>query len=80
MTTGRFKPPNPCENLNHRRNSPSVGHCPQCGSVVNARIRAEPCNDIQHAAARRNHAAFCVHCGVQLIATRQLWSPRGRPQ
>jgi hypothetical protein len=67
---GRFGVPNPCSNLNHRRASAPVGHCPQCGDVVNARIRAQPCNETQHAAARRDRAAFCVHCGTQLIFSR----------
>ena len=64
---GRSSLPNPCDNLNHRRSNAPVGHCPQCGGVVNARIRAQPCNDTQHAAARRQQTVFCVDCGVQLM-------------
>jgi len=45
-----------------------VGHCPSCGEVVNAGVRPTPCNETLHAVARRNHAAFCVHCGSRLIA------------
>jgi hypothetical protein len=67
---GRFGATNPCDNMNHRRTSAPVGHCPQCGGVVNAQIRAQPCNEIQHAAARRQRSAFCVDCGVQLIVSR----------
>jgi hypothetical protein len=64
----RTKQPQPCENLNHRRANAPVGHCPQCGGVVNERARAERCDDAQHAAARRSHAAYCIRCGTQLIA------------
>ncbi len=67
---GQFRVRNPCENLNHRRTSAPVGHCPQCGGVVNAQIRAQPCNETQHAAARRDRTAFCVDCGAQLIFNR----------
>jgi predicted RNA-binding Zn-ribbon protein involved in translation (DUF1610 family) len=45
-----------------------VGYCPQCGSVVNANARADRCDDASHAIARRSHAAYCIHCGTQLIA------------
>jgi hypothetical protein len=67
---GRVGVPNPCENLNHRRADAPVGYCPQCGGVVNARIRARPCNDSQHAAARLHQSVFCVDCGVRLILGR----------
>ena len=67
---GRFRGPNPCDNLNHRRADPPVSHCPQCGGVVNARIHAQPCNETQHAAARRHQTVFCVDCGAQLIFSR----------
>jgi hypothetical protein len=67
---GQFRLPNPCENMNHRRADAPVGHCPQCGGVVNGRIRARPCNEPQHAAARRQQNAFCADCGVQLIVSR----------
>ena len=67
---GRSTGRNPCDNLNHRRSDPPVGHCPQCGGVVNARIRAQPCSEAQHAAARRHQTVFCVDCGTQLIVSR----------
>ena len=67
---GQFRVSNPCQNLNHRRAAAPVGHCPQCGGVVNAQIRARPCNETQHAAARRDRTAFCVDCGAQLIFNR----------
>jgi hypothetical protein len=57
-----------CENLNHRRPNAPVRHCPQCGGVVNDRMRIEGCDDAQHLAARRSHAAYCIRCGKQLIA------------
>jgi hypothetical protein len=53
--------------MNHRRADAPVGHCPQCGMVVNASIRPQPCNETLHAAARRIHTVFCVDCGTQLI-------------
>jgi len=67
---GRFEKRTPCENMNHRRPNAPVGHCPECGGVVNASIRARSCTEAEHAAARRRQAAFCVHCGTQLIANR----------
>lgn len=67
---GQPRPLNPCDNLNHRRTDPPVGHCPQCGGVVNATIRAQPCNETMHAAARRIQTVFCVDCGIQLIPAR----------
>ena len=56
-----------CENLNHRRSDAPVGHCPQCGAVVNARRHVEHCTEESHASARRQLSAFCAHCGVRLI-------------
>lgn len=61
---------NTCENLNHRRANVPVRHCPQCGELVNRQVTARPCNDIQHAAARRQMTAFCFDCGTQLINAR----------
>ena len=62
------KQPLACENLNHRRANAPVGHCPQCGTVVNERMRSAGCDDAQHLAARRTFAAYCIRCGKQLIA------------
>lgn len=59
-----------CPNLNHRRSDAPVGYCPQCGSHVNAAIRAAICTEAQHAASRRAQSVFCVHCGQRLIAAR----------
>lgn len=67
---GRMRQPNLCDNMNHRRRDAPVGHCPQCGGVVNESVRAESCSEIQHASARRTHTAYCVHCGTQLIFSR----------
>jgi hypothetical protein len=67
---GRNTQSSRCENMNHRRANAPVGHCPQCGGVVNARIHAQPCNETQHAVARRQQALFCVDCGAQLIFNR----------
>lgn len=67
---GRTRMHNACDNMNHRRANAPVGHCPQCGGVVNENIRAQPCDEAQHAAARRNHAVFCVQCGARLIFAR----------
>jgi hypothetical protein len=68
--SGRSRQPNPCTNMNHRRANAPVGHCPQCGCVVNGQIRVAACSEPQHAAARRNHSVFCVDCGLQLIVSR----------
>jgi len=62
--------PNLCDNMNHRRHDAPVGHCPECGVVVNARAAAEPCNESKHAAARRRQSNFCVDCGTQLVVRR----------
>lgn len=59
-----------CDNLNHRRGNAPVRHCPQCGGVVNADVRLQSCVELDHAAARRKHAAYCINCGAQLIAPR----------
>jgi len=66
----RFGTTKQCDNMNHRRADAPVGHCPQCGDVVNARIRAQPCTEAQHAAARRQRSVFCVDCGARLIFSR----------
>jgi hypothetical protein len=58
---------NPCENMNHRRRDAPVGHCPQCGGVVNARVATRGCNDSKHAAARRRQSIYCVDCGTRLV-------------
>jgi hypothetical protein len=56
--------------MNHRRANAPVGHCPQCGGVVNSHIQARMCSESHHAAARRNRNMFCVDCGTQLILSR----------
>jgi len=56
-----------CENMNHRRTDAPVGHCPQCGRVVNERKHMANCSDAAHARARREMSVFCVHCGTRLI-------------
>lgn len=61
---------NPCDNMNHRRPNAPVGHCPECGGVVNARITAAPCTEEKHAAARRRQSMFCVDCGTALVIRR----------
>jgi hypothetical protein len=64
--------PNPCPNLNHRRSDAPVGHCPQCGAMVNARNHVAGCTEDQHSAARRQQTKYCVHCGLQLINAGRL--------
>jgi len=59
-----------CENMNHRRRDAPVGHCPQCGGVVNAGLRTTLCDDSKHAVARRQGRTFCVDCGTRLITAR----------
>jgi len=56
--------------MNHRRRDAPVGHCPECGVVVNPRVAAEGCDEGKHAAARRRQARFCVDCGTQLVVWR----------
>ena len=58
-----------CRNVNHllRRYAP-VGHCPDCGAVVNARVAAVvACDEEKHAAAR-HCTHFSVDCGAQLAS------------
>jgi len=69
MTTA-IRRPNPCPNLNHRRSDAPVGHCPQCGDVVNSRFHVTSCSEDQHALARRQQSVFCIDCGTRLIAGR----------
>ena len=57
-----------CENRNHVRRDAPVGHCPECGAVVNARAVIGGCEEPKHAAARRRQTRFCVDCGTQLMA------------
>jgi hypothetical protein len=59
-----------CENMNHRRSEAPVGHCPECGGVVNARLAVTGCTEDKHAAARRRQSTFCVDCGSQLMLDR----------
>jgi hypothetical protein len=65
-----FRQPNPCSNLNHRRSDAPVGHCPQCGGVVNSRFHVAKCSEDQHAALRRQQTVYCIHCGTKLIGER----------
>jgi hypothetical protein len=67
---GRFRPSELCNNLNHRRAHAPIGHCPECGGVVNERIAAQQCSETHHAAARRSRCVFCVDCGTRLIFDR----------
>lgn len=62
--------PTACENMNHRRPNAPVGHCPDCGAVVNASIRVGACTDAAHAGARRRQLTYCVDCGTRLIVAR----------
>lgn len=64
-----YKQPAACDNMNHRRPNAPVGHCPQCGEVVNPNVAPGPCGDDKHAAARRRQAAYCIDCGERIIAT-----------
>jgi hypothetical protein len=66
----RFNEATACDNTNHRRTDPPVGHCPTCGEVVNARIPRRQCSESDHAAARRDRSAYCVDCGARLISDR----------
>lgn len=59
-----------CDNMNHRRANAPVGHCPQCGAVVNERHRSQGCGETEHSQARRTQTTFCCKCGMQLIFER----------
>lgn len=61
------RPHDACDNMNHRRRDAPVGHCPQCGGVVNARVKSPSCSESKHAAARRRQSIFCVDCGTRLV-------------
>lgn len=58
---------NTCDNINHRRTIAPIGHCPECGIVVNAHHHASGCSESEHNASRRTQTVFCVTCGAQLI-------------
>jgi len=57
-----------CRNLNHARPNAPIGHCPDCGRVVNVDRVLTGCSAEKHAAARRRQSAYCAHCGEHLIA------------
>jgi hypothetical protein len=56
--------------MNHRRLDAPVGHCPECGAVVNAQVGYKSCSEDKHAAARRRQSVYCVDCGKKLILSR----------
>jgi hypothetical protein len=66
----QVRPQQTCDNMNHRRANAPVGHCPQCGGIVNERHRSQGCGETEHNAARRTQSTFCVNCGTQLIFDR----------
>ncbi len=66
MTIERARDTTPCDNLNHRRSDAPVGHCPQCGRVVNSRFHVATCSEDRHATARRQGSVYCVNCGLRL--------------
>ncbi len=68
--SARFGRVTACDNMNHRRATAPVSHCPKCGGVVNERIAVKSCSETAHAAARLRHSTFCVDCGARLIAAR----------
>jgi hypothetical protein len=62
--------PSGCRNLNHTRGSnATVGHCPDCGQMLNASRASDGCGEDKHAGARRRQAAWCIDCGARLIKT-----------
>lgn len=58
-----------CANMNHGRVNAPVRSCPMCGEVVNKSIRAS-CDEVKHAARRKERNAFCCDCGKKLSITR----------
>jgi hypothetical protein len=67
---------NHCLNLNHRRANSPVGHCPDCGAVVNQQFHRTSCTDAEHSDARRRRLVFCVHCGVRLVSGASAFTNR----
>lgn len=59
-------PQQPCPNLNHRRTTVTIRHCPHCGAVLNARLDVPSCREEYHAQQRRRQSMYCVDCGLQL--------------
>jgi hypothetical protein len=59
-------PQQPCPNLNHRRTTVTIRHCPHCGDVLNARIAVQSCREEHHTQQRRRQSMYCVDCGLQL--------------
>lgn len=59
-----------CSNDNHGRAIVTVRFCPNCGAVVNERIRVPQCSEASHARMRRSQSAFCTDCGTHLMARR----------
>jgi len=55
-----------CSNMNHSRTNAPVKHCPMCGEVVNSAIRNR-CDDVKHAARRKERSMFCHDCGKKLV-------------
>ena len=60
---------NLCDNMNHRRRDAPVGHCPECGAVVNPNHKTARCDESKHTAARRRQLTFCVDCGTRLMSS-----------
>ena len=62
-----------CKNFNHNRMNVSIRFCPDCGERLNSSANAN-CDDVKHAASRKNRSTFCCDCGKKL----NLGAPHGQ--
>ncbi|MGZ3743082.1 MAG: hypothetical protein ACXVBQ_04415 [Pseudobdellovibrionaceae bacterium] len=54
-----------CQNMNHNRTNAPVKFCPSCGEAVN-KAASNSCDEIKHAARRKERNSFCHDCGKKL--------------
>lgn len=54
--------------MNHSRTNPPVRNCPNCGELLNTQSRGS-CNEIKHAARRKDRQEYCSDCGKRLRGT-----------
>jgi len=54
-----------CMNMNHGRMNVPIRFCTDCGKKINASINVT-CDEIKHAARRKERNNFCSDCGKKL--------------
>ncbi len=59
-----------CPNDNHGRSVVTVRFCPNCGEIVNGKIPARTCSELEHAKRRRAQNTYCLDCGERLARER----------